>query len=593
MAADIDELTQLAFSVHESPGVFALLVGSGISRAAGIPTGWEVTLDLVRRVAKGQGVDDQADWAKWYRDVNGEEPNYSNLVEQLGGTPAERRAILHSYIEPTEQDRQDGRKVPTRAHHAIADLVASGHFRVIVTTNFDRLLENALRERSIEPTVISSVDALAGAEPITHSACYILKLHGDYRDARILNTDEELRGYPAQYDSVLDRIFDEYGLIVSGWSGEWDHALRSAMLRAPNRRYSMFWSTRGKLGAGAAQLVSHRKARVIQGSGADEFFVGLADRVKTLDATRRQNPASIDLLIASVKRLMVSSEDRIRLQDVVAEEVARILQILAQPDLGPPTQWDAETVKQYALRYESALESLASVCGVLGRWGDGADFELVLDTLKSLEAHAATITTGNTHYIAFRSYPTVLTITCYGVGLVRAGRFAVLHRLLNATLKREHKEPARICDSLFLWAWEGGSSDGVWRAVLNKPNHLAPLSEHLFNTVQRWGGGRFLTLTADASLVFERYEVLASLTHFEQHPLSDAQQALSQENNFIFMPVGRSGWNSKNSEQIFAELESPETKAVFAKAGFAKDGDARLSLFKKNFFAIARRMRWG
>ena len=39
-----DPLTQLSFSVYENKGVFALLLGSGISRAADIPTGWEITL---------------------------------------------------------------------------------------------------------------------------------------------------------------------------------------------------------------------------------------------------------------------------------------------------------------------------------------------------------------------------------------------------------------------------------------------------------------------------------------------------------------------------------------------------------------------
>jgi hypothetical protein len=39
-----DPLTQLAFSVYENKGVFAVLLGSGLSRAAEIPTGWEITL---------------------------------------------------------------------------------------------------------------------------------------------------------------------------------------------------------------------------------------------------------------------------------------------------------------------------------------------------------------------------------------------------------------------------------------------------------------------------------------------------------------------------------------------------------------------
>ena len=116
-------LTQLAFSIHENHGVYALLLGSGVSRAASIPTGWEVTLDLIRRLALNQEVQEQSDWASWYRETAGEEPNYSNLVTELGRSPEERRSMLDSYIEPSNEDREEGRKLPTAAHHAIADLV--------------------------------------------------------------------------------------------------------------------------------------------------------------------------------------------------------------------------------------------------------------------------------------------------------------------------------------------------------------------------------------------------------------------------------------------------------------------------------------
>src|SRR3981081_503142 len=78
-----DPLTQLAFSMFENKGVYALLLGSGLSRAAEIPTGWEITLDLVRRIALGQRVEDQTDWAEWYRKTAGKEPNYSTLLENF------------------------------------------------------------------------------------------------------------------------------------------------------------------------------------------------------------------------------------------------------------------------------------------------------------------------------------------------------------------------------------------------------------------------------------------------------------------------------------------------------------------------------
>jgi hypothetical protein len=131
-----DPLTQLAFSIYEGKGVFALLLGSGLSRAADIPTGWEITLDLIRRVALARGVEEQSDWAAWYREAAGDEPNYSSLLEELASSREERRSILHRYIEPSEEDRQEGRKVPTAAHRAIAELVQGGYIRVIVTTNF-------------------------------------------------------------------------------------------------------------------------------------------------------------------------------------------------------------------------------------------------------------------------------------------------------------------------------------------------------------------------------------------------------------------------------------------------------------------------
>jgi hypothetical protein len=57
------------------------------------------------------------------------------------------------------------------------------------------LVETALREAGVEPTVIASDDAIAGATPLVHSKWTVIKVHGDYLDARIKNTDAELEDY--------------------------------------------------------------------------------------------------------------------------------------------------------------------------------------------------------------------------------------------------------------------------------------------------------------------------------------------------------------------------------------------------------------
>src|SRR6185437_1498468 len=140
----IDPLISLAFAMHNGKGVYAVLLGSGVSRSAGIPTGWEVVLDLIRQVAQLAGEESEPDPAAWFELKYGEPPGYSKLLDMLCKTPAERQQVLKGYFEPSEDERERGLKMPTAAHKAIADLVASGHIRVIITTNFDNLMEGAL-----------------------------------------------------------------------------------------------------------------------------------------------------------------------------------------------------------------------------------------------------------------------------------------------------------------------------------------------------------------------------------------------------------------------------------------------------------------
>ncbi len=237
----LDPIISLAFSVQSNKGVYALLLGSGLSRAAGIPTGWEVTLDLIRQSASVHGEDCEPDPAAWYVSKFGREPDYSGLLDGLGKTPSDRANILARYFEPTEDDLREGRKAPSAAHKAIARLVAKSYLKVIITTNFDRLMERALEAEGVSPTVISSADAAKGSLPLAHARCTVLKIHGDYRDTRIKNTETELRAYDPETDRLLDRVFDEYGPVVCGWSAAWDEALRNCIRRCSTRRFATFW----------------------------------------------------------------------------------------------------------------------------------------------------------------------------------------------------------------------------------------------------------------------------------------------------------------------------------------------------------------
>lgn len=594
MVAFGDPATQMAFSVHENRGVFALLLGSGLSRAAEIPTGWDITTDLVRRVASAQGVEEQGDWAKWYVDNEGSEPNYSQLLAQLAATPTERRAILHSYIEPDEEDREEGRKVPTAGHKAIARLVQQGYIRVIVTTNFDRLMENALREVGVEPTVITSPDVLNGAEPITHSACYILKLHGDYKDARILNTDEELDTYPDAYNTLLDRIFDEHGLIVCGWSGEWDHALRAAIERAPNRRYPMFWASRGDLRGRGAELCSVRRGLTVQISDADSFFGTLAEQIETLAQSQRQNPVGVDMLVSRSKRYLSKAEHRIQLADLVFEEVERIVDRHDQDDMALHGSVQNEDILRRIAIYEGVSEGLTKVCGLIGRWGDPSQIAVVVDAIRVILNFANDQQGGRGFYIALRQYPAVLAYHACALGLQYAEKWSELHKFMGLEVQNKRGRSELLLSVVGPSTWEGSTKD-LWQKLPGMECSQTPFNDHLADEIfAEWGIG-FLpprVPLADMTLLNEALTAIRYLEARGIEPLQKAMAGSEHGPNYLRAPVGRAGWSYEYRERILPRFEDSGLKKRLAEGGFGGGSEDFIATALENYSRVLANLHW-
>ena len=70
----IDPQVSLTFALHSNPGAYAMLIGSGVSVGAGIPTGWQVVLDLISKLARVLDEDPGDDVAGWYQERFGQEP---------------------------------------------------------------------------------------------------------------------------------------------------------------------------------------------------------------------------------------------------------------------------------------------------------------------------------------------------------------------------------------------------------------------------------------------------------------------------------------------------------------------------------------
>lgn len=427
----LDPVSAIAFEMQTSKGVFALLLGSGVSIAAKIPTGWDITLDLVEQVATMRNETCGVDRAAWYQTTFGRQPDYSELLDQLATTPALRQEIIKKYIEPTEGEQARGDKQPTAAHHAIARLMASGHIRVVLTTNFDRLLEQALAELGVHPVVISSADQVAGAAPLVHAGPMIVKLHGDYLDTRIRNTAGELATYEAAIEQLLDRVLDEFGLIVCGWSAEWDVALKAAIDRAPSRRYPMYWTSYGEPRTVAAALVDRRKGRVVPIAGADAFFDDLAEKVRLIEDMRRPHPASVDIAVAMLKEYLPEQRHQIRLHDLIAGEIERVIRQLDGPGFSTDA-WSSAVFADQTTRYISALSTLLPMAYAAGVWSTPEQAHQWVDAAKIFGARMRGAG-GSTPLVNLRAFPATLLMYAFCLGAV-VGRRPLLIGIMLGTV---------------------------------------------------------------------------------------------------------------------------------------------------------------
>lgn len=432
----VDERMGLTFSVRNSPGVYALLVGSGISREADVPTGWDIIKDLAQKIAVTEEGESVPDPIEWYEDEYGEEPRYDDLIEQLAQSKDDRQSLLEPYFEPTDEEREREVKTPSEAHRNIAWLMKNEYINVVVTTNFDQLLEQALREQGVTPTVVSSSADAEGVAPLAHQDAVILKIHGDYKATNLKNTSDELDSYEPAVEELVRQVFDEYGLIVCGWSGEWDTALRELILASKTRRYSMYWASYSGLSKTSEELVSHRDGNTVSIDGADEFFFDLKERVQALENAAPGAPLTTEVARERTKRYLTREEYQIDLADLIYEETERLRRELIDQDrFNLSADYYDEAIEARMDEYEAEVETLSTVFGLCAYWQPEISNSVNGDIRKSIDRLAGAEALENTQWkdewVDIASYPIATLVYSIGISAVESGNWNIIRQILT------------------------------------------------------------------------------------------------------------------------------------------------------------------
>jgi tetratricopeptide (TPR) repeat protein len=109
-------------------------------------------------------------------------------------------------------------EMPNANHYALADLADRGILKVIVTTNFDTLIERAFREKGIHLSVYAHPnDYLAPQQ----NNCRLYKIHGTTKEAKTLvdTVAQKLAGLPLIVKHHLGESMKKYHFLFMGFSG--------------------------------------------------------------------------------------------------------------------------------------------------------------------------------------------------------------------------------------------------------------------------------------------------------------------------------------------------------------------------------------
>lgn len=508
MPGAISPLVSLATSMHAQPGVYALLLGSGISTSAGIPTGWGVVTELVARIAALQGGGETVEQARkdpesWWNENGAGNLGYSALLEQLASTPAARQGLLSSFFEG---DTPDGEVIaPSRAHHAIAALVKRGAVRVIVTTNFDRLTEQALEAAGVSPQVISRPEAVNGMMPLAHAPATVVKLHGDYKDLGTRNTPSELSAYPSEWTELLTQVFEEYGLVISGWSAEWDNALVHA-LESARHRYPLYWDARSARKENARRLLSARSGVIVPAADADELFVELAENLDALDRMSAA-PLTTALAVARLKKYLPDPVRRIDVHDLIMGVVDEVTAgIAAQPKDGEVTGDELQVVWEDRFR---SMERLVPLL-IEGVWHDqeGQHDRLWGDVVQRLVDAAAVFEPSfNDAYLGARRIPALVAVEVIAITATKRGREDLLPRLISGVEvvdRQRHTEPQSVAQFLHY----ARIADNAWIHMMPRTEgtqYYYPVS-HIFKEDTRRFFSELIPQDSDFDTAFHGFE---------------------------------------------------------------------------------------
>lgn len=326
----LDELARLDSSMHDRH--FAFILGSGASFSSNIPTGKDLAqrwlTDLHLRECKSD--ERLEEWVKNSGVVSG------NLTFETAAEfyPQifERRFRGDRESGYAELEKHMDGKSPSLGYTLLAEIIQETRHKVVVTTNFDNLVADALSMHAHQSPLVVAHESLVGFVRPQLRRPLVAKIHRDLYFNPI-NDQDGVSNLEEGWKNALKKLFQFFTPIVVGYGGN-DGSLMGLLnsLELGDIAGRIIWCYReGSPPPELAQqvLIKHDGIKV-KIPGFDEFMLQLATKLVPDFDLNRIAERTEDLGKKSADRYRKQADQLMRSLAQGTEEQRNTRQIMAQ-----------------------------------------------------------------------------------------------------------------------------------------------------------------------------------------------------------------------------------------------------------------------
>ena len=358
----LDRVKALTDRSLDSSLLFVL--GAGASRQSGVKTGDEMVadwLEMLRAEDPDRDLDttQQTGWATAARlDIEDFDPAdpAASYPHVFARTYRDRGGEGFDYLE-TEVAGRD----PSFGYSVLAQILADTRHKIVVTTNFDDLVAEALGIYTTVTPVVCGHESLAGF--IRHHPVrpQIVKVHQHLFYAPN-STARELKALPIGFASALKELFQAHVPVVIGYGGN-DGCLMKVLTKGrldlPQGMYWRYLRSAGRPRQDILDLVGRSGGWLVPIDGFDELMIDLQDTLgldvldEFLNARGDERAARyVATRTAIIQARSVGSDagprhderdpaDTIRAEFAEAHRALRVVRSSAAESARTPQQWDS------------------------------------------------------------------------------------------------------------------------------------------------------------------------------------------------------------------------------------------------------------